>query len=139
MCLWATVDRARLLSRAQAPNASAHILIAVVFFVFAAIQFNDPDPMYWVAVYCDTAFVALASAFRRSYIIWTAIVTGMTIAGLLIAAPGFVDYIGAGDTAAIFGEMRGSKIFVESAREFIGLLITLIALVIYIRQVGQKT
>ncbi len=50
-----------------------------------------------------------------------------------------VDYIGAGDTAAIFGEMHGSENFVESAREFIGLLITLIALVINIRQVGQKT
>ncbi len=30
-------------------------VLAVVFFAMAGLQFNDPDPIYWVAVYGGTA------------------------------------------------------------------------------------
>ena len=34
-------------------------VLAVVFFAMAGLQFNDPDPIYWVTVYGGTALIAL--------------------------------------------------------------------------------
>jgi hypothetical protein len=51
------------------------------------------------------------------------IATGMILSGLLIAAPGFLDYLDSGNYGAITGEMMDNVPYVESAREFGGLLL----------------
>ena len=48
---------------------------------------------------------------------------GGVVAGLLIAEPGFWEYLRSGDWASLGGEMRGDKPYIESGREFIGLVI----------------
>ncbi len=35
-------------------------VLAGVFFVMAGLQFNDLDPIYWIAVYGGTALIALS-------------------------------------------------------------------------------
>lgn len=39
--------------------------MALVFVVFAAVQYNDPDAVLWALVYCLPAVVSVAAVFRR--------------------------------------------------------------------------
>ena len=101
---------------------------AAAFIAMALIQFNDPDPLYWVVVYAATAWIVGANAFGRTNRTVVLIVLGLDFAGLLIAAPGFFDYLRSGDFASIGGDMAGSATYVEASREFLGLAIALAAL-----------
>ncbi len=108
-----------------------HAIVALAFLIMAAIQFNDPDPVYWVAVYAVVAAVPAARIFGHSLPTTSAVAGGMVLAGLLIAAPGVVDYLASGDYSSIDEKMMDEKPYVESAREFIGLLIAAAGLIFY--------
>ncbi len=43
------------------------ILMAAVFALAAAVQWNDPDPTVWIALYCGAAAVSLAAAANYYY------------------------------------------------------------------------
>ena len=105
------------------PLSIVHLAAVGLFLCIAWVQLNDPDPWYWIAVYGLTAAVPIGKLLNRpnQAIVWIA--TGMICSGLLISAPGFAQYLSSGDYAAISGEMMGSKPYIESAREFGGLLI----------------
>ena len=46
----------------------ANRLMAVLFVICAVIQFNDPDPLRWAAVYAAAGFACLAAGrFRYSW------------------------------------------------------------------------
>lgn len=97
------------------------IIVGALFLYMAYIQFNDPDPLYWIVVYSGTAAVALARGLGKSSEFWTVILVGAVAAGMIVAAPGFVEFMAAGDVAAM-GDMNNAS-YVEPAREFGGLLI----------------
>ena len=103
-----------------------HFVFGAIFLYMAFIQLNDPDPLYWLAVYVGTAAVALGKGLGRSSEFWTTVLIGATAAGMIVATPGLVDFIGAGDFAAI-GDMDNAP-YVEPAREFGGLLIAFVFL-----------
>ncbi|MGI9234075.1 MAG: transmembrane 220 family protein [Woeseiaceae bacterium] len=98
-----------------------YIIFGVLFLYMAYIQFDDPDPLYWIVVYAGTAAVAFAKWRGTSSEFWTTILIGAVAAGMIVAAPGLVDFIAAGELAAI-GDMANAS-YVEPAREFGGLLI----------------
>jgi len=108
-----------------------HTVIALMFMAMAIVQLNDPDPIFWVAVYMAVAFVPVSKllAYRSIAIFYVAV--GMCLAGLLISAPGFIDYLSSQDFTAINGGMSEEKPYVESAREFLGMLIGAVCLMFY--------
>lgn len=106
----------------------ARIIVAVLVLAVAALQFNDPDPVYWVVIYAAAAAVIFASALQRNRMFWTAAVVGGVAAGMLMTVAGLVDYLLADDFGSLVGEMLASKPYVEEAREFIGLALTLLAI-----------
>jgi len=93
--------------------------------VTAVLQINDPDPVYWVAVYGLGAAVPLMHAFGRQARFLAALTIGMIVSGMIYAAPGFFEYLQSGQLGTIAGSMDGPDAYVEPAREFIGLLIAL--------------
>ncbi|MCX2983134.1 hypothetical protein EYC98_19910 [Halieaceae bacterium IMCC14734] len=105
-----------------------HIISAIMFLAMAVIQLNDSDPLYWVSVYLTIAVVAGASYFGSHLEVLSKVAIGMVVAGLLISAPGVMDYFAAEDYASIFGRMTVEKRYIESAREFGGLLISAVYL-----------
>ncbi len=107
---------------------------AVVFFVMAGLQFNDPDPVYWVAVYGGTGLVALSKALGRYSEFWAAIVIGAVVAGMINAFPGVLNFFEHGEFEEIWGPMMASKTYVESTLEFVGLLVALAVLASYVRR-----
>ncbi len=110
-----------------------NFLVGAVLFLFAALQFNDPDPIYWVIVYSGAAFVAIWKGLGRYSEFWTAVVIGAVAAGMLTATPGFFDYLNTGNFNSIFGDMQGPA-YIEPTREFLGLLMAMGVLVYYVKR-----
>jgi hypothetical protein len=104
---------------------------AALLVVIAGLQINDPDPTYWVVVYGLGAAVALLHALGKSSQFLAALTIGMIASGMIYAAPGFLDYLQAGNFGSITASMDGSLTYVEPAREFLGLLIALTIVGIY--------
>lgn len=111
-----------------------HYVFAAVFFVMAGLQFNDPDPIYWVAVYSSTALVSISKGLGRYSEFWAALTIGAIVAGMIFSIPGVLNFVEYGTFDELMGKMSASKPYVESTREFGGLLIALIVLASYVKR-----
>lgn len=105
-------------------------LIAGLFFLFAAVQLNDPDPYFWVALYAYIGMVAIIRNFRpmRKIIL----LGGMAVCAieLFLILPEFLNWMEMG-MPTITGSMKAEEPHIEFTREFLGLLICLGTLVFY--------
>jgi transmembrane protein TMEM220 len=92
---------------------------ALLFLGCVAVQFNDPDPLRWMAIYGAAAVLSLA-ALRRGGIPWipTAVVGGIALAWMLSILP---RVIGRVSLAELFGRFEMKTITIEEARECVGL------------------
>jgi len=106
-------------------------LFVAMLAVTTALQINDPDPVYWVAVYGLGALVPLLHSLGRQAQFLAALTIGMILSGMMYTAPGLFDYLQSGDFGSITGSMDGPARYVEPAREFLGLLIALAIVGIY--------
>ena len=62
---------------------------ALLFFVFAVIQLNEPDPLYWIIVYGGTSAILIARSFGKRNQFWTGVCVGVVLAGVVSTAPSF--------------------------------------------------
>ena len=115
---------------------TAASIATLMFILFAALQLNDHDPLYWFLVYAAVAVVAAAAVVGRRLPGFALVTLGAVIAGVLIAAPGFVDYLQSGDWSSIAEHMNDEEPYIEQGREFVGLLIAAAALLLLIRRSG---
>jgi hypothetical protein len=102
-------------------------LMGVYFLAAAALQYNDPDPVQWMAVYgAATLACALALARRlwRWYAVGVALVAGAWAAAL---APAVIGHVAPRD---LFGEAGMLTPRVEEAREMLGLLSVVVWMVV---------
>ncbi len=105
-----------------------HILLALVFAAFAYLNLNDPDPLIWVS-----AYGAVALLFALSVGIWSDYRATGTLAVLLLVwmltlLPGMFAWFRDG-MPSITEEMKATEPHIEVVREFLGLLIAVLALV----------
>lgn len=108
--------------------------LAVLFFLFAAVQFNDPDPLLWIAIYGIVGLVS-AGAFFRKYHQYTLISLILIITvWSLILLPNVFTWLSSSQLSEIAGEMMSDKPYIEGTRELGGLLIADLALVYHWRQ-----
>ena len=108
-----------------------HLLIAVLFVLFAVVQWNDPDPLLWIVVYLIISVVALL-AFRDRHYFWFNLVFTMT---LLVSTSFYVvDVIEwwNDDMPSITESMKASSPYIERIREFFGLITALVAMTFYL-------
>lgn len=108
-----------------------HTIASLLFFTMAVIQLNDPDPLYWVVVYLTAAIIAGGLLFGSRLERLSKVSMGMILAGLFMSGPGAMEYFASQDYASIYGSMLAAKPYVESAREFGGLLIAFIFLALF--------
>lgn len=104
-----------------------HILLALVFLASAYVNLNDPDPLIWVLAYGATALLfAMAALGRTDRRIsgWYALALGVWMLTLL---PGMIDWFRLG-TPSITAEMQATEPHIEVVREFLGLLMAVVAL-----------
>jgi hypothetical protein len=98
----------------------AAVVMTVLFVLGAAVQYNDPDPWRWVAIYASAA-VASVLALRGKLPRWLAIMIAV-IAAIWAAtlAPCVVGYVRFSD---LFREIGMDSPAIEEGREMVGLML----------------
>ena len=110
--------------------------LAALFVLFAAVQYNDPDPYIWAPIYLFCAWVC-GYAARGKYNQKVILIGLIPITLYMISyIPDFIDWIKMG-MPSIIETMKADRLYVELTREFGGLLICIAALVFEYRQ-SQK-
>lgn len=97
----------------------------------SALQANDPDASYWVTVYLITALIPhlrVLGGFSRSCF-WLTV--GLVFAGLLQSYSDFIKFIYAGNIELLIAPMTDDVPVIEHAREFLGLLFSVVCLIVY--------
>ncbi|HEY2348102.1 MAG TPA: transmembrane 220 family protein [Puia sp.] len=114
----------------------------VTFILFAALQYNDPDPYVWMPIYLYAALLCWLSirkkfspaAYRAGFIVY-----GSYALYKAFDENGLIDWITKHKAQNIAGTMKAETPWVEEAREFFGLIIVIAVLAInYIYLSRQK-
>ncbi len=98
--------------------ANALMLLAFVFSVI--VQFNDPDPLLWAAIYAAAAVACSLELRRRTPFTLPAAVAAVALAWAATLAP---RVIGRVPFASMFVEFEMANVAVEESREMYGLLL----------------
>jgi len=114
-----------------------HSFISFLFFVFAIVQWNDPDPYLWVALYMLMSVVPFLyqKAKLNKYFI------GALSIGLAILTttylPDLITWLNDG-MPDVTTSMKAETPYIEIVREALGLLLCLIVSVVYWMKVRSK-
>ncbi|MFI5155557.1 MAG: transmembrane 220 family protein [Chitinophagales bacterium] len=110
-----------------------NIFFCIVFIIFAALQYNDPDPYVWIPIYLYAAILCARASSKKYY----PAAYGL---GILIYASyavykffckdGVLDWIRLHNEENIAETMKATKPWIEETREFFGLLILIVVLLI---------
>jgi hypothetical protein len=110
-----------------------NFLLAVMFLGFAFVQINDPDPVIWILIYgamAVTSVMAIFEFYPKKFLI------GLLVLFLLysiVFMPGVLEWLKQENKAMLFDDLaKMQHLYVEEAREFLGLLICIIVLIIYL-------
>ena len=95
-------------------------LMAALFAVSAALQYNDPDPLPWIAIYAAAAVACVLWGLRRTVWPLAAAVTLIALGWAAALLPDVLGHIGLGDLFLRMDEKGGR---VEIGREIGGLTI----------------
>jgi hypothetical protein len=103
-----------------------NLFFVFVFVVFAALQYNDPDPYIWVPIYLYAAVLCWYASRNKFYP--KAYIAGMIVYALYAAYKifdqnGLLDWINKHHAEDIAATMKAEKPWIEESREFFGLLI----------------
>jgi hypothetical protein len=96
-------------------------IAAAMFLVFALaafVQWNDPDPLLWFALYALAALLSLAAAAGRIWLRPCVAAAGLYLVGVLSLLPALVDA-----RASAFTSWKMRDVSDEEAREALGLAI----------------
>ncbi len=106
-------------------------IFVVLFVLFAAVQYNDPDPYLWMPIYLYAAALCwLASRYRFPRIAyWVGFAAYLPYAVYkAFDQNGLVDWIRYHNAENIAGTMKAETPWVEETREFFGLVIVIAVL-----------
>ncbi|MBK9175222.1 MAG: transmembrane 220 family protein [Flavobacteriales bacterium] len=115
-----------------------NITLAILFLLFAAVQFNDPDPLVWMFVYGAVGTLCLLAALNGHFKWFTAAMAAVVLIWMLMLLPGIVSWVRMG-MPPIVGAMKAEAPHIEVVREFLGLFIALLALVHLWRQARRAS
>lgn len=101
------------------------VLFCLTFICFAALQYNDPDPIFWTVVYLSVAAVSFLRIINRHNKRVALVVLVSLIFISLFYLQGFFQWLALPAKSEIFGEMAHEKPYIEETREFIGLIMAM--------------
>ena len=109
-----------------------NIFFCIVFVLFAAVQYNDPDAYLWVAIYLYPALLCFLK-FVQKPIAKIAYWAGFLLFGVyaiykMFDTNGIIDWIQFHNASNIANTMKAETPWIEESREFFGLIIILIVL-----------
>ncbi len=109
-------------------------ILCVIFLLFAYLQFNDPDPVIWVAIYLIVALLfAISNYMTIPKIVFYSIILALLIFSFM-HLDFFTTWLKSEDKSELVGDMVYEKPYIEGTREFMGILIAIGALIYLLRQ-----
>lgn len=118
-----------------------NVVFAVLFVLFAALQWNDPDPYIWIPIYLYAAVFCALAATGKYYKGWYlfGIVASLAYAVyLFFEKDGVLSWMRDHQAENIAGAMKASTPWIEDTREFFGLFIIIIVLLANYVHISQK-
>ena len=118
-----------------------NIAFCLIFILFAALQYNDPDPWLWIPLYLYTAVLCGLAARERYYP--SAYLIGIIVYGAyagykVFDRNGVIDWIQQHNAENIAETMKAAKPWIEESREFFGLVILIAVLIIEYRYAMKR-
>jgi len=104
------------------------ILIALVFILFAILQYNDSDSLLWIFTYSAVAIIALTYRKIPTLILNALLIVAMF--GLFIYTPSLMQWFKDG-MPSVVESMKAASPYIELVREAGGLIIIVIVLIYY--------
>lgn len=110
-----------------------NIFFCLVFILFAAVQYNDPDWYVWIPIYLYTSLCCWF-AFRNKFYP-TAYLIGIAVYAVyamykIFDTNGLIDWMTKHHSENIAETMKAEKPWIEESREFFGLVILIVVLLI---------
>ena len=110
-----------------------NLLLALMFVVFAFLQINDPDPVIWILIYGAMAVVCILAAFKVYSKIALAIMLLGLVAYSFVFIDGVMEWFAQPDKSVLFDDvMKMEYPYIEESREFLGLLICAVVLIVHL-------
>ena len=94
--------------------------MALLFLLGAAVQYNDPDPLKWVAIYVAAAAACVVAMFNRLRWWIAIIVAALALLWAVTFLPATFPNV---RIAELFGAWEMADTRIEEGREMYGLLI----------------
>jgi hypothetical protein len=110
-----------------------NILFIVVFIAFAVLQYNDPDPYVWIPLYLYGAFIcyrALSKHLDQILYMIAFLVYGLYATYLFLDKTGVLSWAMQHNAENLVQSMKADKPWIEETREFGGLLILILVLLV---------
>ncbi len=110
-----------------------NLIFSILFALFALLQYNDPDPYLWIPLYGYACVVCFLN-YKNKYDKFTHIAGIIFCLGFginqLFTKDGVMDWVNRHNSENLVQSMKATKPWIENTREFGGLMIILLALLI---------
>jgi hypothetical protein len=114
-----------------------YFFISGLFLLFAIVQWNDPDPLIWMIFYGVMSLIYILLALGKKFAFYLSVLMlTVSIVYMGFILPEIIKWIKDG-MPSIVQSMKATIPTIEYTREFLGLLLCLIACIWVIRV--QKT
>jgi hypothetical protein len=110
-----------------------NLIFCLLFIISAALQYNDPDPYVWMPIYMYGAVLAgLLSEinFIPKHTLSASLFTRFMLSAYFFGKNGVLDWINKHNAEDIAATMKAEKPWIEETREFFGLAILIVVLLI---------
>ncbi len=118
-----------------------NIFFIVVFIIFAALQYNDPDPYIWIPIYLYGAWLCY-KAWNKQYQTWWYVLGFVVYLGyavyLFLDKSGVINWAEQHHAESIAAKMKADKPWIEETREFFGLLIIVVVMLVNMLWLKRK-
>ena len=98
----------------------------LLFLLSMVVQYNDPDPLFWMMIYGSAAMASLLFALQR--LVWPLSlgVGAVALCWAIFLLPHVLEHSHALSWADIFGTVGMKTLAIELARELGGLLLVVV-------------
>jgi Transmembrane family 220, helix len=110
-----------------------NLILCILFVVFAALQYNDPDPFIWIPIYLFAAFLcwrAYKGIHHRSLYVVAIGIYLLYAVYLVFDKNGVISWASEHAAESLVHSMKAEKPWIEETREFGGLVILIAAMAI---------
>lgn len=110
-----------------------NLIFCILFIFFAGLQYNDSDPYIWIPIYLFTSvlcWLAFKQKFYPGLYLLGIFVYAMYALYLFFSKDGMLDWMSKHQSENIANEMKATKPWIEAAREFFGLGILIVVLLL---------